>query len=72
MERGEATKGLAGREDRFRLALEQVRRYGQITNQQYQALNKVSESTASRDLARLVELGSLKSAGRGPARRYLL
>jgi ATP-dependent DNA helicase RecG len=60
------------RERRFRLALEQVRQRGVITNREYQQLTGVSESTASRDLDLLVEQGSLKRTGKGPARRYLL
>lgn len=60
------------REARQRKALDYVRQHGYITNSLYQKLGGVSESTATRDLEGLVELGSLKRTGRGPSRRYLL
>ena len=63
---------LSEREARQRKALDYVRQHGYITNSLYQKLGGVSESTATRDLEGLVELGSLKRTGRGPSRRYLL
>ncbi len=58
------------REQRLRLALEHVRKYGFITNKQYQQLTGVSENTATRDLEILVAQGSLNKTGKGPSRKY--
>ena len=60
------------KEERWKLALEHARQHGFITNREYQQVAGVSESTATRDLDALVELGRLKRTGRGPSRRYLL
>ena len=41
-----------------------------ITNEFYQAINKVSRRTALRDLRGLVELGQVKTAGIGKGTKY--
>jgi predicted HTH transcriptional regulator len=60
------------REERLKMALEEVRQKGYITNKGYQKLTGVSENTATRDLEVLVERGSLTRTGKGPSRRYTL
>jgi len=58
--------------DRLTLALRYVHKHGAITNQQYRELTGVSESTALRDLERLVEQGTLRAIGKRRSRKYVL
>jgi Fic family protein len=45
---------------------------GGMTNRKYASLTRTSPATAQRDLAELVELGSLVLAGAGRSARYEL
>ncbi len=63
---------LPAQEQRQRAALEYIRLNGSIGNKEHQRVTGASESTATRDLEGLVERGSLKRSGKGPARRYTL
>lgn len=46
-------------------ALRHLERFGKITNHDYQKINRVSDSTATRDLKTLVRKGIAKKIGRG-------
>jgi hypothetical protein len=54
-----------------RKAWDYICRFGSITNQEYQNLNKVDKSKAASDLKKMVTLGILKRIGSGTAARYV-
>ena len=60
------------REERQKLALRFVHEHGSIANKEYRTATGVSESTARRDLEKLVERGSLRAFGDKRTRRYKL
>lgn len=50
--------------DRLEKAIEYLRKKGKITNKEYRELNKISETTAVRDLDELERLGLVKQVGK--------
>jgi ATP-dependent DNA helicase RecG len=58
--------------DRQQKAVDYVRKNGSISNKTYQDINNCSDATAKRDLKEMVELGILKSSGKGRGLIYLI
>lgn len=53
-------------------AIEYLNKYGRITNDIYQKINKISHSSARNDLANLVKAKKIKKLGKGKGTYYVL
>lgn len=59
--------------DRLEKGIEYLQENGKITNDEYQELTKISDSTATRDLDELEKLGLIEQVGkRGKGVYYIL